>query len=388
LHPQKAVASDNRGHGIRPGIRPQSRFQMSDVEIEFRDNVARRTRLQWNWRRISYSAILLAILVTGLIAYKGYTGLIELQRVHVNGTLELRNNLLETSLGSEKFRFVISSVEYLQIIWPALLFGILIAGAVHAFVSPAWLVRRVGEGVIREQVTAALAGTPLMLCSCCASPLFSATYKRSKRLSPSLALLLASPGMNPAGLSLCFMLFPVRLAAARVVMTLVAVLLASRLPGLLVREVSASAEATQDTSVVESKTCSLRDVLTAYLRSCRHIAIRTIPLVLLGVLVVMLIPRRLLPQIGAAMGGRIVVIAVIAMIAVPLALPSFFEIPLASSILAAGAPVGAAAAVLFAGPIVNLPSLLVVGRSAGWRASALLASSIWLIAFLGGLVLR
>jgi hypothetical protein len=43
--------------------------------------------------------------------------------------------------------------------------------------------------------------------------------------------------------------------------------------------------------------------------------------------------------------------------------------------------------VLFAGPIVNLPSLLVVGRSAGWKVSALLASSVWVIAFLGGLVL-
>jgi len=70
------------------------------------------------------------------------------------------------------------------------------------------------------------------------------------------------------------------------------------------------------------------------------------------------------------------------------ALPSFFEIPLAFSILAAGAPVGAAAAVLFAGPIINLPSLLVVGRRASWKAAVLLAFSVWVIAFSGGLILR
>jgi hypothetical protein len=76
------------------------------------------------------------------------------------------------------------------------------------------------------------------------------------------------------------------------------------------------------------------------------------------------------------MGGGIVVIALVALFVLPLALPSFFEIPLALSILAAGAPLGAAAAVLFAGPIVNLPSLLAVVPYVGWKVSALLASCL------------
>jgi len=123
------------------------------------------------------------------------------------------------------------------------------------------------------------------------------------------------------------------------------------------------------------------------LRSFGHIAIRTIPLLLLGTLGAMMIPNRVLTQTFASTGG-VVAVALVALFAVPLALPSFFEIPLAFSLLPAGAPLGAGAAVLFAGPIVNLPSLLVVGRHAGWRVSAVLASSVWVIAFLGGLALR
>jgi uncharacterized membrane protein YraQ (UPF0718 family) len=351
--------------------------------------VATRTSFQTtrNRLRVSYSVILLAALITGLIGYKGYSGLSKLHQVHTSGTLELRDDVLRTSLGSAKFGFLTRSVEYLQIVWPALLFGILIAAGVHAFVSPAWFVG-LGEGALREQVAAAMVGTPLMLCSCCASPLFAATYDRSRRLSPSLALMLASPGMNPASLALCFMLFPTRLAAARVVMTLVAVLLASALPDLLVRGASRPNYPTLNMPVAEPKTFGLRELLATYLRSCGHIAIRTIPLLVLGTLVAMLIPSRLLAQTFASTGGDLVVIALVALFALPLALPSFFEIPLALSILAAGAPLGAAAAVLFAGPIVNLPSLLVVGRNAGWKVSALLASSVWVIAFLGGLVLH
>jgi uncharacterized membrane protein YraQ (UPF0718 family) len=335
-----------------------------------------------------YLVILLLALITGLIGYKGYSGFSKLQQVRASGTLELRDDVLGRSPGSAQFRFLARSAKYLQVVWPALLFGVLIAAWVHAFVSPSWFIQGLGKGTTREQIAAAMAGTPLMLCSCCASPLFSATYERSKRLSPCLALMLASPGMNPASLALCFLLFPTRLAAARVVMTLVAVVFASRLPDLLVRGASMPNYSAMNTPVSEPQNMGLAELFARYLRSCRHVAIRTVPLIMLGILVAMLIPGRLLGQTLASVGGGIVMIAVVALFAVPLALPSFFEIPLAFSLLSAGAPLGAAAAVLFAGPIVNLPSLLVVGRYAGWKVSALLASSVWVIAFLGGLVLQ
>lgn len=340
-----------------------------------------------NRARVGYSAILLALLIAGLIGYKGLSGLRKLQQVRASGSLELRDDILRTNHGTGDLEFLRRSVKYLQIVWPALLFGILIAAGVHAFVSPAWFLRGLGASAVREQVTAVVAGAPLMLCSCCASPVFSAVYERSRRLSPSLALMLASPGMNPASLALCFMLFPTQIAAARVLMTLAAVLLASRLPDLLLRQASLPSPLVKNALPVAPETLALKEAFFIYLRSCRHVAIQTIPLIVLGVLVAMLIPSHLLAQIFASAGGGIVV-GLVAFFAVLIALPSFFEIPLAFSILAAGAPIGAAAAVLFAGPIVNLPSLLVVGRYAGWKVSALLASSVWVIAFLGGLALH
>ena len=171
-------------------------------------------------------------------------------------------------------------------------------------------------------------------------------------------------------------------------MTLAAVLLASRLPDLLLGRASLPTHWVTNTPAVESKNLTLREALFIYLRSGRHIAIQTIPLIVLGILVAMLIPSRLLAQTFASVGGGAVIGGLVAFFAVPVALPSFFEIPLAFSILAAGAPVGAAAAVLFAGPIINLPSLLVVGRRASWKAAVLLAFSVWVIAFSGGLILR
>ena len=74
-------------------------------------------------------------------------------------------------------------------------------------------------------------------------------------------------------------------------------------------------------------------------------------------------------------------------LAVPLALPTFLEIPLALSLLAAGLPVGAAVALLFAGPVINLPSLFATARMAGPKVAVAIAGFVWLIAIAGGLLI-
>src|SRR5260370_37727998 len=83
--------------------------------------------------------------------------------------------------------------------------------------------------------------------------------------------------------------------------------------------------------------------------------------------------------------ARFLAIAVVAAVAVPLALPTFFELPLALILLGSGAPMGAAVALLIAGPSVNLPSLFTITRSTNWRVAALVAASVWTLAVTSGI---
>ena len=87
-------------------------------------------------------------------------------------------------------------------------------------------------------------------------------------------------------------------------------------------------------------------------------------------------------------GTHVLAVVIIALFAVVLTLPSLFEIPLALAILAAGGPVGGAVAVLFAGPAINLPSLLVIGRYSHWKVALGLGAMVWAIAVAGGLLFR
>jgi uncharacterized membrane protein YraQ (UPF0718 family) len=124
----------------------------------------------------------------------------------------------------------------------------------------------------------------------------------------------------------------------------------------------------------------------SYLRSVFQISVRTLPWIVGGVLLSALVAHWLPLRSVAAAGGGAVLIGVVALVALLLSLPTFFEVPLAYSLLALGAPAGAAAAVLFAGPIVNLASLLVIGRATNWKVSVALAAMVWTIAFAGGML--
>jgi uncharacterized membrane protein YraQ (UPF0718 family) len=100
----------------------------------------------------------------------------------------------------------------------------------------------------------------------------------------------------------------------------------------------------------------------------------------ISMLMVQFLPASLFQSPGA----NFLVILMVSTIVLPLALPTFLEIPLALSLLAAGFSQGAAVALLFAGPAVNLPSLWSVARVSGWKVAGTVAASIWAISVLGG----
>ena len=126
---------------------------------------------------------------------------------------------------------------------------------------------------------------------------------------------------------------------------------------------------------------------TSLVRGLYTVLVRTVPALIAGLLVSMVLVQWL--PAGAFNSGtaRILATLFVAALAVPLALPTFLEIPLGLSLLAAGLPTGAALAFLFAGPAINLPSLLATARMAGWKVAASVAVFVWLIAAAGGLLM-
>jgi uncharacterized membrane protein YraQ (UPF0718 family) len=331
-------------------------------------------------RRVVYFALPTLLIIGALIAYKSSAAVAVIGKVSATGSFTPRSNVIPL-IGGPGASVLTRTLNYFLIIWPALAFGILISGAVTTFVSPRWLTRALGKGSLRGQIIAGAAGAPLMLCSCCVAPIFKGVYERSARLGPSLGLMLAAPALNPAALILTFLLFDFKIATTRVAASVAAVLFTGMIADKLFGGTSVPCEIED-----MSQSASVGSLLMRFVRSCVQVALRLIPIIVIGVLVSMIIAQWLPAGAFASANAKFMVVIVVATLAVPLALPTFFEIPLALVLIAAGAPVGAALALLIAGPAVNLPSLLTIMRSTSWKVSAVVAASVWVIAVASGIL--
>ncbi len=183
------------------------------------------------------------------------------------------------------------------------------------------------------------------------------------------------------GLLLTFMLFDYKIATTRAAASIAAVLFTGMVADKMFGGTRLPCEIDDD-----SQTLSARSYLLRFLRSCAQVALRLIPAIVLGVLVSMIIAEWLPATSFASSNAKFIAVIFVATFAVPLALPTFFEIPLAFVLLASGAPVGAALALLIAGPAINLPSLLTIMRTTSWKVAAVVAASIWAIAVVSGIL--
>jgi len=328
-------------------------------------------------RRVLYFLLPVLIIVGALIAYKSSAALTVIGKVSTAGVLTPRGNIIP-GVGGTEAGVITRTLNYFVVIWPALLFGILISAAVSTFVSPRWLARLLERRSLRSQAIAGIIGAPLMLCSCCVAPIFTGMYERSARLGPSLGLMLAAPALNPAALILTFMLFGYKIGATRAVASVAAVLFIGMIADRIFGETKVRCEA--DDWQAEARPADF----VHFLRACARVALRLVPVIVVGVVLSMVIAQVFPVRTFESTAAKLLAMMFVAAFAVPLALPTFFEIPLALILLASGAPPGAAVALLIAGPSVNLPSLFTIMRSTNWKIAALVAASIWILAVATG----
>src|SRR5262245_5893230 len=237
-------------------------------------------------KRMRYAIFLPLLVIAGLIVYKANSAIIAIQKIQATGVMSARPEVVSFGGGT-----VMAAAErtynYFGVIWPALVFGILISAAVRTFVPGEWFVRRLA-GRFGAQLLSGVAGAPLMLCSCCVVSVFTTFYERSLRLGPSLAIMLASPALNPAAIILTFLLFTPKLAAARLLMSVPVVFLS----GVVIERLFpsyATALVLKADLTPKPVVNGLQDAAARFSRSLIDVLLRTMPVLLIGVVCSMLL---------------------------------------------------------------------------------------------------
>lgn len=335
--------------------------------------------------RPAVALVALTLAVGGLVVYKAGAALRALAFAQGRGSLAPKPEAIASGELPPLVRPLAGAASYFVWVGVALGFGVLIAAIVRALVPAGWLARTVAARGPRAHVLAAAIGAPLMLCSCCIAPIFEGVFQRTRRLGPTLALMLAAPALNPAAHLLTFLLFPRSIAIARLLASLALVVLAGAGVGRLAgkEDAGVSACAIETEGGVERSGGLLRLLWS----SIREVTARSLPAIVLGVVVSAALARVVpLSSAAAVFPGAIPATLLLAAIALPIALPTFGEIPIGLALLAAGAPASAVVALLVAGVAVNLPSLLTVRRAVSFRAAAATAVAVFLTSAAGGLL--
>src|SRR5260370_40035596 len=109
-------------------------------------------------------ALILLGLLGALVTYKASGSLATIARVQGSHTLAPRAEWLAPAGAAAAVRPLLRAANYFAIVWPALVFGVLIGGAVPAVVASAWLARLFGGTPPRSHRVGGPAGarpTPL-----------------------------------------------------------------------------------------------------------------------------------------------------------------------------------------------------------------------------------
>src|ERR1051325_11109978 len=101
-------------------------------------------------RSIAFFILPMLVIVGSLIAYKSSAALAVIGKVSATGVFTPRGNIVPR-VGASDAGVVTRTLNYFLVIWPALLFGILISAAVSTFVSPRWLESLFGKRSLRSQ---------------------------------------------------------------------------------------------------------------------------------------------------------------------------------------------------------------------------------------------
>lgn len=350
---------------------------------------------------------IIAIPFLALLTYRGVGG----ARAAAAGAIGVRETwpLAATPI---VLKPVAVAANYLADTWLATLVAVLIAGSVLAF-FPALLKGGLSRSGWRSHLLATGLALPSMFCSCCASPIASALYRRGAALGPTLAFAVAAPSLNVVTLLLALLLLPPELAAIRVLAgLLIALPLASLAAALGSRWVPAGRGEHQllpdwETSRwwqkplallarAVSQACQLEvagggeppgspaEAIERQFRLSWAIGRLVLPVLLFGYLAAGTLAV-LLPTLSEqGHGAGTVVLA--AFLGTLLMIPTAVEIPSALALTQAGFP-ALAIVLLVTLPPVSLPSLLVIGSSVGsYRSMLVLGGLVCLLGLAAGLL--
>jgi uncharacterized membrane protein YraQ (UPF0718 family) len=283
-----------------------------------------------------------------------------------------------------------------------IIFGLLVAGLLKAFLSPDFVSRNLGQGKVGPVFKAALLGLPLPLCSCGVLPAAAGLKRQGAGRGAVASFLISTPETGVDSIAITYALLGPVMAVARPLAAVVTALLTGLGMGLL-PEKRPQPTAPPDLTCPVDACCDGLDCApkahahhhTFWQRTRAGMAFARSELwedlaawfwlgILLAGVIAALVPAEFLTRyLGGGMGSMLIMLAV----GIPLYICASASTPIAAALILKGVSPGAALVFLLAGPATNITSLTVLVGVLGKRGTALYLAGIALGAVVSGLLL-
>jgi len=279
-------------------------------------------------------------------------------------------------------QWLMHALDMFRLMAPYLLFGFLIAGALHVLVPKSWVARHLGGGGLPASVRAALIGTPLPLCSCGVVP-FAELLKKQGASKPAItSFLISTPQTGVDSILAAYAILGLPLALWKVMTAAVSGVIGGTVASWVDRTPRAEAVAGPVADGGRSVSAALRYGLGNLLDD---VAFWLLVGVMVGGAIAAFVPDGFLSR--EFLHPSLQIIAVLA-VAVPLYVCATGSVPVAAALVLKGMPLGAAVVFLIAGPATNVATLAVFGKVLGKRILAVYLGSIVIVSVVFGLLFQ
>ncbi|MFZ5775392.1 MAG: SO_0444 family Cu/Zn efflux transporter [Thermodesulfobacteriota bacterium] len=286
---------------------------------------------------------------------------------------------------------------------PYILFGIVVAGLLKVFLSPASIARHLGQGRISSVVKAALLGIPLPLCSCGVLPAAAALKRQGANNGATTAFLISTPESGVDSIVISYALLDPLMTVARPLAALITALMAGLSENLLHPPEPRLLMRMADLSCTVDGCCDGRDCppeeharhhsLTEKLAVGMRYAFTElwgdlagwflVGLVLAGIISALVPEHLITTYLGGGLSSMLLMLA----IGIPLYICASASTPIAAALILKGVSPGTALVFLLAGPATNLAAITVLTNLLGRRAILLYLSAIAIGSVVCGLIL-
>jgi uncharacterized membrane protein YraQ (UPF0718 family) len=271
-------------------------------------------------------------------------------------------------------------MEFLNALWdyilvsaPFLLFGLLLAGFVHEFISMDKVKKWLGGNSFTSVLRAAIIGIPLPLCSCSVIPTAVTLKKSGASNAATSAFLIATPESGIDSISLTYALIDLPMAIIRPVAAFFSAFFAGLLQTIFNKddviakeeveeEIKSCCSKTKKETKVEVKKGNriARAVRFGYGSLINDIAKWLAIGLVAGAVIDFVVPADFFVQYGSNVGRYLILL-----IGIPLYICATASTPIAVSLMLKGLSPGAALILLLVGPATNISNIAVLQKYIG-----------------------